>query len=197
MMVLRSPLFRGLTAGNGLLLALHLRCISGFSGTLLQRHRPFYSRDNNRGRDRARPLCTGAGVHVESALCGSADPSFLAPFSISLAESIIFAEARLAEAGDPEASAVAPYLVAHAVGERGSKSVPSLRRRLDFDEFNPAKAEPLGCEVAERLSALLARRATREPLQYILGEVRLRATFTYFAIFLLINKTHTPLLADS
>ena len=65
--------------------------------------------------------------------------------------------ARLDAAGVPDAANDAAWLLLHVLGET-SRSALFVRA-----------GEPLGDETAARCDALLARRARREPLQYILG----------------------------
>ena len=72
-------------------------------------------------------------------------------------ETLRSAAARLEAAGVPEPANDAALLLSHVTGE------PPLSLRADA-------GRPLGAETLAAFEALLARRESREPLQYILGE---------------------------
>ena len=72
-------------------------------------------------------------------------------------ETLRSAAARLEAAGVPEPANDAALLLSHVTGE------PPLSLRADA-------GRPLGAETLAAFEALLARRESREPLQYLLGE---------------------------
>ena len=81
-------------------------------------------------------------------------------------QALAFSADALGAAGDPEALHSAKHMVALASGLDGSSALGELRRRL-------AARPPLLLDEAAwvELPGLLRRRAKREPVQYILGEV--------------------------
>lgn len=131
------------------------------------------------GYDRAARWAPAVAGHdgaaaTPTAASGTTTAALIAvPSSLSLPEALHFAERFLRSVGDPEAASCAAHLVAHAAGELGSKAVPRLRKRLELlAGAQGAGAPPIGEGVAAALGALLERRRQREPVQYILGEVR-------------------------
>lgn len=94
------------------------------------------------------------------------------------------AAARLAAAGVPEAAREAEWLLAHAGGW-------TLAALVAGD------AEPLAPDVAERFDALVARRATGEPLAYLTGEREFHGLAFEVTPDVLIPRPETELLVDS
>ena len=89
--------------------------------------------------------------------------SELPPHSIPLAEALRNAVDRLARVGVPDAPVDAELLAAHVLHTgRGAVQAAAIRG----DSIAPADAE--------RLEALVARRATREPLQHLTGTAPFR-----------------------
>jgi hypothetical protein len=133
---------------------------------------------------------TTTSQHYGSKLYSSSKSSIHISPDYTLKESINYCEKVLVEAGDSEASSSAMYLVAHAIGEVGSKAVSILGKKVSEDEQQRQQASvqhqkltlketsslskelpKIGSEAAAKLNDILKRRADREPLQYILGEV--------------------------
>ena len=85
------------------------------------------------------------------------------PTPIPLADVLRRATERLTEAGVVDAQVDAELLAAHVLSiRRGAVQAAAVR------------GDPLGAPDAERLDALVARRATREPLQHLTGSAPFR-----------------------
>jgi len=93
------------------------------------------------------------------------------------------AAARLAAAGVPTPEVDAELLVAHALG-------------LTRPQVRLHRAEALPEPAAQRLAALLARRAAREPLQRLVGETGFRRLTLTVADDVLVPRPETEVLAE-
>jgi release factor glutamine methyltransferase len=83
--------------------------------------------------------------------------------ALPLADALRAATARLAEAGVVDAQVDAELLAAHVLSvRRGAVQAAAVR------------GDPLAAQDVERLEALVARRATREPLQHLTGSAPFR-----------------------
>ena len=101
----------------------------------------------------------------------------------TIREALRQAAARLEAAGVPEAPNDAALLLSHVTGE------PPLNLRADG-------GRPLGLEAAAAFDALVARRETREPLQYILGEAPFMGLMLGTAPGVLIPRFDTAALCQ-
>lgn len=102
---------------------------------------------------------------------------------MTIREALAQGAARLQSAGVPDARLDAELLLAHVLRE------DRLRMRLDG-------ARGLSDEQAERYDALLCRRQTREPLQYIEGEAAFMGLTFRVAPGVLIPRQDTEILCE-